>query len=145
MAKEGGSCDWREPSLEERLGDLNLQGEEEEDLDLSGEFEELVKEVRWLAIFRVHTSKTFSHAALFSALRIAWAAAKEVTFKAVEGNLFLVQMKCLGDWNRLMDSPMTLGDRRWCLKNMMDSPMSTHTNSIKSQFGQGSKECWMVG
>jgi len=71
MAKEGGNCDWREPSLEERLGDLNLQGEEEEDLDLSGEFEELVKEVRWLAIFRVHTSKTFSHAALFSALRIA--------------------------------------------------------------------------
>ena len=26
-----------------------------------------------------------------------------MTFKAVEDNLFLVQMKCLGDWNRLMD------------------------------------------
>jgi hypothetical protein len=101
--EEGSSDEWKEPSLEERLGDLNLQGEEEEDLDLSGEFEELVKEVRWLAIFRVHTSKPFSHAALFGAMRIAWAAAKEVTFKAVGGNLFLVQMHCLGDGNRLMD------------------------------------------
>lgn len=62
-----------------------------------------MKEVRWLAIFRVHTSKPFSHAALFSAMRIAWAAAKEVTFKAVGGNLFLVQMHCLGDWNKLME------------------------------------------
>lgn len=35
-----------EPSLEERLESLNLQGEEEEDLDFSGEFEELVKDVR---------------------------------------------------------------------------------------------------
>ena len=85
---EGSSDERRERSLEERLGDLKLQGEEEE--DLSGEFEELVKEVRWLAIFRVHTSKPFSHAALFSAMRIAWAAAKEVTFKAVGGNLFLI-------------------------------------------------------
>lgn len=87
---EGSSDEWREPSLQERLGGLNLQGEEVEDLDLSEEFEELAKEVRWLAIFRVHTSKPFSHAVLFGAMRIAWAAAKEVTFKAVGGNLFLV-------------------------------------------------------
>ena len=31
------------PSLEERLEGLKLQGEEEDDLDFSGEFEELVK------------------------------------------------------------------------------------------------------
>jgi len=63
-----------------------------------------VKEARWLAIFRVHTLKPFSHTMLFGAMRIAWVAAKEVTFKAVSGNLFLVQMHCLGDWNILMDS-----------------------------------------
>jgi hypothetical protein len=56
-----------------------------------------MKEVRWLAIFRVHASKPFSHAALFGAMRIAWVTTKEVTFKAVGGNLFLVQMHCLGD------------------------------------------------
>jgi len=69
---------------------MKLQGEEEEDLDFSGELKELVKEVRWLALFRVHTTKPFSHAALFSELRNAWAAAKEVTFKVLEPNLFVV-------------------------------------------------------
>ena len=44
--------DPKEPSLEERLGRMNLQGEEEEGLDFSKEFEELVN-VRWLALFSV--------------------------------------------------------------------------------------------
>jgi hypothetical protein len=92
-----------EPSLEERLGGLKLQGEEDEDLDFSGEFEELIKDVRWLALCRVHTTKPFSHAALFSAMRNAWAAAKEVTFKVLGSNLFLVQLHCLGDWSRVME------------------------------------------
>jgi hypothetical protein len=85
------------PSLEKHLEGMTLQGEEEEDLDLFGESEELVKEVWWLALFRVHTTKSFSHAALFGALWNAWAAAKEVTFKALGPNLFLVQLHCLGD------------------------------------------------
>jgi hypothetical protein len=91
------------PSLEKHLEGMTLQGEEEEELDFSGEFVELVKEVRWLALFRVHTTKPFSHAALFGALRNAWSAAKDVTFKALEPNLFLVQLHCLGDWSRVMD------------------------------------------
>jgi hypothetical protein len=95
--------DGGEPSLEERLEGLNLQGVKEEDLDFSSEFDELVKDDRWLALFRVHTSKPFSHAALFSAMRNAWAAVKEVTFKALGPNLFLVQLHCLGDWSRVMD------------------------------------------
>jgi len=72
-------------SLEECLEGLNLQGEEEEDLDFSSELDELVKDVRWLALFRVNTSKPFSHAALFSTMRNAWAATKEVTFKSFSG------------------------------------------------------------
>jgi hypothetical protein len=51
--------------VEDRFKGLDLCGEEEMDLDFSGEIEELIEEVRWLAIFRVHTSKSFSHAALF--------------------------------------------------------------------------------
>jgi hypothetical protein len=89
--------DVEEPSLEERLEGLNLQGEEEDDLDFSSEFDELVKGVHWLALFRVHTSKPFSHAALFSVMRNAWAAMKEVTLKKLGPNLFLVQLHCLGD------------------------------------------------
>ncbi|XP_039812082.1 uncharacterized protein LOC120675055 [Panicum virgatum] len=90
-------------SLEKFLEGMKLHGEEEDDLDFSEDFEELVKEVRWLALFRVHTTKPFSHAALFNALRNAWAAAKEVTFKAREPNLFVVQFHCLRDWTRVMD------------------------------------------
>ena len=82
---------------------LKLQGEEDEDLDFSEEFEDLIKDVRWLALFRVHTTKPFSHAALFSAMRNAWSAAKEVTFKVLKSNLFLVQLHCLGDWSRVME------------------------------------------
>ena len=78
------------PSLEKHLEGMTLQGEEVEDLDFSEVLEDLLQEVRWLAIFSVHTTKPFSHAALFSALRNAWAAAKEVMFKALEPNLFVV-------------------------------------------------------
>jgi hypothetical protein len=85
----------REPSIEERSEKLNLVGEEE-DLDFSGEMEELVKEVRWLGLFRVYTTKPYSHAALFSAMRFAWTAAKDVTFKVLKSNLFLVQFYCVG-------------------------------------------------
>jgi hypothetical protein len=94
--------DGGEPSLGVCLEGLNLQGEKE-DLDFSNEFDELVKDVRWLALFRVHTSKPLSHAALFSAMRNAWVASKEVTFKALRSNLLLVQLHCLGDWSRVMD------------------------------------------
>lgn len=47
--------------------------------------------------------KPFSHAMLFSAMRKAWAATKEVTFKALGPNLFLAQLNCLGDWSRVME------------------------------------------
>ena len=96
---DGGSG----PSLEEHLEGLNLQGEEEEDLDFSSEFDELVKEVRWLALFRVHKLKPYSHAALFGAMRNAWAPGKEVIFKVKKLNLFLVQFHSLGDWTRVME------------------------------------------
>jgi hypothetical protein len=32
----------------------------------------------------------------------AWNPAREVTFHAVETNLFVLQAFCLGDWNKIM-------------------------------------------
>lgn len=90
-------------NLQKKLEDLELVGDEEEGLDFSEEIEELIKETRWLAIFKVHTTKPFSHAALMNAMRFAWSAAKEITFKVLGPNLFLAQFHCLGDWNRAMD------------------------------------------
>ena len=59
------------PDLEDQFTGMKLHGKEEEDLDLSAEVEELIKDVRWLALFRVHTTKPFSHAALLQQMRNA--------------------------------------------------------------------------
>ena len=66
--------------------------EEDEDLDFSEEIDGLIKEVRWLALFRVYTTKPFSHAALLNAMRNVWSAVKEVSFMVLGENLFLVQL-----------------------------------------------------
>jgi hypothetical protein len=131
--------------LEKHLEDMQLQGEEEEDLDLSGELDDLVKESRWLALFRVYTTKPFSHAALFSSMRNAWASAKEITFKARKPNLFVVQFNCLGDWQRAMEG------RPWLFRGaavvMEEYDGFSDVNTIKLdrfQFGHGSKTCRRV-
>ena len=82
---------------------MKLHGKEEEDLDFSEEVEVLTKDVRWLALFRVHTTKPFSHAALLTQMRNAWSAAQGVTVNVKGPNLFLVQCHCLGDWRKIMD------------------------------------------
>ena len=92
-----------EMSLEDRLQGLAVVGEEDEDLDFSEKIDGLMKEVCWLALFRVYTTKPFSHTTLLNAMRNAWSAAKEVTFKVLGENLFMVQLQCLGDWTRIMD------------------------------------------
>jgi hypothetical protein len=102
--RAGGSGDYEvDHDLGSRFDGLNLCGEEETDLDFSSEIDDLIGDIRWLAIFRVHTTKPFSHAALFKQIRNAWAAAQDVTFKTKGANLFLAQLHCLGDWNRVME------------------------------------------
>ena len=76
---------------------MKLHGREEGELDFSDEVEDLIKDVRWLALFRVDTTKPFSHAALQSQMRNAWSASHGVTFNIKGPNLFLVQCHCLGD------------------------------------------------
>jgi hypothetical protein len=61
--------------LEDRFEGLDLCGEEETDLDFSDEIDALIGEIKWLVIFRVHTSKPFSHAALFKQICSAWTTA----------------------------------------------------------------------
>lgn len=72
-------------------------------MDLSGEVEGLLEETRSLGVFRVHTQRPFSHVALFKDMRNASASAKDVIFKTMGENRFIVQFMCLGDWNRVMN------------------------------------------
>lgn len=91
------------PNLEDKFEGMHLHGEEEVDLDFSEELDDLVNEVRWLAIFNVHTTHQFSHSTLFNSMRTAWSTAQQVFFKPKGANLFIVQFSCLGDWKRVMD------------------------------------------
>lgn len=110
----GDATHLHEPNLESKFEGLNLFGEEEEELDLSGEVDGLLEETRWLGVFRVHTQRPFSHVALFKDMRNAWASAQDVIFKAKGENRFIVQFMCLGDWNRVMNGgPWLFRRRQW--------------------------------
>ncbi|KAI4978282.1 hypothetical protein ZWY2020_014836 [Hordeum vulgare] len=82
---------------------MNLHREEEVDLNLSREIEDLIKDVRWLALFRVHTMRPFSHASLLNSMRNAWACAQGMTFNSKGPNLFLAQCHYLGHTKTVMD------------------------------------------
>ena len=64
---------------------------EEAELDLSEEMDELINEMRWLVLFKVHRPKSFSHATVFGDMHFAWKTTQEVTFKINGENLFLAQ------------------------------------------------------
>jgi hypothetical protein len=88
-----------------------------------------VKGTHWLALFRVYTTKLFSYTALFNAMRNAWTAAKEVTFKAREPNLFVVQFHCLGDWSRVMEGrPWLFRGAAVVMEEYDEFPMSRHSS-----------------
>lgn len=90
-----------EPELVDRFAGMKLHGEEEKDLDFSEEVDELIKDVRWLGLFRVHTTKPFSPSALLNQMRNAWSSAQGLTFSIKGPNLFLVQCHCLGTGGEL--------------------------------------------
>lgn len=89
--------------LDDFFGQLNLAEEEFDDLIIDEADPVINERVRWLALAKVHTEKTFSHAAFFKEMRAAWNPAQQVRSRAVGTNLFVVQASCLGDWERMMN------------------------------------------
>jgi hypothetical protein len=109
-SKEDGDAEGSEKAevdndLTDRFEGINLCGEEEIDLDFSEELEDLVGEVRWIAIFRVHTTKPFSHAAMFKQMRNAWAAESVPSSKSVPSPISLFGRLEQGDGGRTLDFP----------------------------------------
>ncbi|KAM0894456.1 hypothetical protein ACQ4PT_024432 [Festuca glaucescens] len=93
-----------EPALEDLLRSLNLKGEDIEGFFVAkSEVEALKEEAKWMAVFRVLTSRPFSATSMKKTMRFAWAPAQEVAFRDVEENRFLVQANCLGDWKRITE------------------------------------------
>jgi hypothetical protein len=59
--------------------------------------------VKWIAVGKVLTRKSFSEESLKRTMFAAWNPAQDVTFRAIEKNLFLIQAHCLGDWKRIKE------------------------------------------
>ncbi|KAI5018981.1 hypothetical protein ZWY2020_043869 [Hordeum vulgare] len=90
------------PDLGDFMEQLNLDDEEFDDLVIDEADPEINESVRWLALARVHTDKTFSQTAFYKDMRAAWNPAQPVRFRPVGPKLFVVQASCLGDWERMM-------------------------------------------
>lgn len=70
--------------FDDNLGDsfekLDLHEEEFDDVVVEEDAPELLEEIHWLALARVHTTKKFSQAAFFKDMRSAWNPAQSVRF-----------------------------------------------------------------
>jgi hypothetical protein len=96
--------EWEEPSLDELLSSLNIKGEEIGGVSVSKEEVDLLKgETKWMAVMRLLSPKPFSAASLKKTMRFAWAPAKEVSFRDLEENRFIVYANCLGDCQRITE------------------------------------------
>ncbi|KAK1574786.1 hypothetical protein QYE76_017384 [Lolium multiflorum] len=85
------------------LDRLVLKDDELDDVILPREdFISLKEEARWMAVVKVHTTKQFSNQPFFQKMDVAWGLARKWTIRPVEDNLFVLQVSCLGDWNRVM-------------------------------------------
>jgi hypothetical protein len=60
------------------------------------------QEARWLAIGKVHTSRTFSTDALVEKMKVVWNLSRDPICREVGENLFIFQMFCLGDWKKVV-------------------------------------------
>jgi hypothetical protein len=90
-------------TIDEMLGQLDLQEEDFNDVCLDEVEDEIKESTQWLALARVKTERGFSQAAFYGEMRAAWNLAQEVRFRAIGQNLFVVQVQCLGDWERIME------------------------------------------
>lgn len=54
------------------------------------DIKELKVESKWVVLAKGNSPKSFSHAAFIDNMRFAWSLAKEVSFKAIGGNHFVL-------------------------------------------------------
>jgi hypothetical protein len=81
------------------------------------EEESAPKEVKWMALAKVHNTNFFSPQTFEQHMRVAWSPAKEIQFHQIEANLFSVQCFCLGDWLKVEEgSPWLFRQNGICIK-----------------------------
>jgi hypothetical protein len=95
MSREGGASGSMPPvDLQEMLKRMVLKDEELDDVVLPKEEVMNLKEgARWMAVVKP----------FFQKMDAAWGFAKAWTIRPVEDNMFVLQVSCLRDWNRVMN------------------------------------------
>ncbi|KAM0822338.1 hypothetical protein ACQ4PT_007450 [Festuca glaucescens] len=101
--------------LDDMLAHLELREDELDDVVIPVEaVKEFQKDARWLAIGKVHTSRSFSSEALFGKMRAIWNLSRDLICREAGENLFIFQMHCLGDWKKVVhQGPWTF--RGWAV------------------------------
>lgn len=89
--------------VDELLQKLRLSDAERDGVVLAKDDRKRLPPVKWMAAATLLTRKEFSEASLISTMRSAWNPARDVTFRPIGKNLFVVQALCLGDWKRIME------------------------------------------
>ncbi|KAM0849618.1 hypothetical protein ACQ4PT_053607 [Festuca glaucescens] len=102
-------------ALDDLLKHLVLRDDEKEDVMIAAEqVKEFKKEARWMAIAKVHTTRSFSAEALFGKMKAIWNLSREPNYREAGENLFIFQMHCLGDWKKVVhQGPWTF--RGWAV------------------------------
>ncbi|KAE8768089.1 hypothetical protein D1007_60482 [Hordeum vulgare] len=96
-----GKSQGKEDDLGDFFDKLDLHEDEFDDVVVEEDAPELLEEIRWVALVRVHTSIFFSQAAFYKDMRAAWNCSQQVRFRPIGPNLFVVQVYCLRDWDRI--------------------------------------------
>jgi hypothetical protein len=65
----------------------------------------------WLTVAKVHTEAPYSKSWFFVNTQSAWGQARDVKFRAVESNLYVLQFFYLGDWENVREG------RPWNFRN----------------------------
>ncbi|XBI18065.1 hypothetical protein VPH35_059954 [Triticum aestivum] len=93
----------RDDDLGDFFDKLDLHEEEFDDVVVEEEAPEMLEGIRWVALARVQTTKNFIQSAFYKDMRAAWNCSQVVRFWPIGPNLFVVQVYCLGDWDRIME------------------------------------------
>jgi hypothetical protein len=114
-AGSASSSSGKEKAIHDMLEHLVLRDDELEDVKIGADqVKEFKKEARWMAIAKVHTTRSFSADALFAKMRAIWNLSRDPACREAGENLFIFQMFCLGDWKKVVQQgPWTF--RGWAV------------------------------
>lgn len=92
-------------NIDELLKKLDLIDEESEEIVLEESVDDLKVKSKWSTLAKVHSPKPLSHAAFICNMRYAWSLARDVKFKVIGYNMFLLQFFCQGEWVKVFEGP----------------------------------------